>query len=299
MIRTTTATLLFMLLAGNSFADGFSPMPLKKVLLKTDTIILVEIVKNEQTITHKNKGAGNLREVVVYANDIKSKVIAAPVGKFAGAEYNTRYSLSLVKGVWLAIPGSGQEGRMTPGEKYLFLLKRNGGDYTLQRAEKADMLKEVLRIKKKQDDEDRRVAREQAKIPNGIYNYSDQGDAQKIRLQDGRRVRLGAKCDLNILRRELHSLYDTATLIELSLTLTSGKPKPCILMIGGKAHWLYDHSGNAVFMGYTPGATKPPSLHCSFNNRKDAEAVAKFFKISIFHRQPQSNKVAKKKTDAE
>jgi len=254
MIRTTTATLLFMLLAGNSFADGFNPMPLKQVLLKTDTIILVEIVKNEQTITHKNKGAGSLKEVVVYTNDIKSEVIRTLMGKFAGAEYNTRYSLSLVKGVWLGIPGSGQEGKMKPGEKYLFLLKSNDGNYSLQRAEKANMLEKVLRIKKEQSDEDRRVTREQAKIPNGIYNYSDGSDAQKVRLQDGRRVRLGKKCDLDIVRRELHSLYDTKTLIALSLTLGPGKPKPCILMIGGKAYWLYDHSGNTVFMGYTPGA---------------------------------------------
>ena len=299
MTRTTSAPHLFLLplllFVGNAFADGFNPMELKQVLYQTDTILVVQIIQNQETITHKNKGKGFGKESVRYDYDIKSKVLESPVAEFTEAEYNTRYSLVLAKGVWVAIPGSGLEGNMKPGEEYVFLLKKTDKTYRLLRAEKSDALKTILKLRKAQQEEDKRIAEEQQKIPNGIYHYSRNTDGQRIRLQDGSRIRLGDKYSPDIVRRELHSLFDSTTLIELSLTLGSGTAKPCILMIGGNAYWLYDHSGNAVFMGYAPGAKKPPALYCSINSKKDAEALASFFKISIFHRQSKSKNVNKKK----
>jgi len=58
--------LLFLMFAGDAFADGFSPMELKQVLPKTDAILLVEIIQNAKSVTHKNKGKGSPKEAVVY-----------------------------------------------------------------------------------------------------------------------------------------------------------------------------------------------------------------------------------------
>ena len=103
MTRTTTGPhlflLLLLLLGGNAFADGFNPMELKQVLYQTDTILVVQIIQNQETITHKNKGKGFRKESVRYDYDIKSKVLESPVGEFTEAKYNTRYSLVLAKGV--------------------------------------------------------------------------------------------------------------------------------------------------------------------------------------------------------
>jgi hypothetical protein len=153
MTKIITIMVLFLLLVINAFADGFVPMELKQVLLETDTIILVEIIENKQTIKHENKGKGNLEESVTYTNHIKSKVLSSHVGESPGKEYSTKYSLVLVKGVWLEIPGSGLEGSMKPGEKYVFLLKKNEGKYSLLRAEKAESLEIVLRLKMDQTEE--------------------------------------------------------------------------------------------------------------------------------------------------
>ncbi|MFC1672427.1 hypothetical protein ACFL01_04760 [Planctomycetota bacterium] len=57
-------------------------MDLEKVLLETDTIILIEIIENKQTIKDKNKEEGNLEKSITYTNDIKSKVLSSPVGDF-------------------------------------------------------------------------------------------------------------------------------------------------------------------------------------------------------------------------
>ncbi len=59
MMKIITIMVLSLLLANNAFSDGFIPMELKQVLLETDTIILVEIIENKQTIKHENKGEGN------------------------------------------------------------------------------------------------------------------------------------------------------------------------------------------------------------------------------------------------
>jgi len=130
------------------FADGFSPMELAKVVPETDAIIVVEITENTQTIEHKNKGEGFGMESVIYSNAIKSKMLGSYVGGLEGAVFNTTYKLVLAKGVWLGIPGSGLEGQMKPGEKYVFLLKERDGRHHLQRAEKAERLDEILVMKR-------------------------------------------------------------------------------------------------------------------------------------------------------
>jgi len=140
--------LLPLLLTASVFADGFSPMELAKVVPDTDAIILVEIIENKQTVVHRNKGEGFGKESVVYSNAIKSKMLGSYVGDLEGAVFNTTYRLVLAKGVWLGIPGSGLEGNMKPGEKYVFLLKEGGGRHHLQRAEKAARLDEILVMKR-------------------------------------------------------------------------------------------------------------------------------------------------------
>jgi hypothetical protein len=284
-MRIATICVLFLLLVTRAFADGFSSMPLKDVLLKTDVIILVEISENKGTTTNRTAGQDDLIKAVVYTNDIKAKVISVHRGEFTSAEFVTKYSLTLMKGVWLVIPGSGLEGRMAPGEKYVLMLRQADGAYNLQRAEKAEKLDEVLRLKGELDDEDRRVAEAQAKIPNGIYHHSDVATAQKVRLEDGRRVRIGEKCDVDMTRKELTAPYN---LILLTLTLGTGKPEQCVLMVDGKAYWLFDHHWAAGEK--SAGAEGSPRLYCSLTDPKNAEAIAAFFGITIAESQKRKSR---------
>lgn len=80
-------------------------MPLRKVLSETDAIVLVEISENKRTSIHRTTGEGHFGESIEYTNDIKARVISAHVGEFRGAEFDTKYSLTLRKGVRLVIPG--------------------------------------------------------------------------------------------------------------------------------------------------------------------------------------------------
>ena len=276
-----------MLFVNHAFADGFTPMPLSDVLLETDVIILVEISENKGTTTHQTSGKENFSEEVVYTNDIKARVISAHLGEFTHRDFSTKYTITLEKGVWLGIPGSGLEGRMAPGEKYVFMLRQADGVYDFQRAEKAEKLDEVLRLKKELDDEDRRVAVAQAKIPNGIYRYSDEDapTVQKIRLEDGGRVKIGDQCEFDIIRKELNARYN---LFLLTLTLGSAKPKRCVLMVDGKAFWLFDHHWAAVEKA--AGTEGAPTLYCSFKDRNNAEMVGAFFDVAITEDQTRTPK---------
>jgi hypothetical protein len=276
MVKAVSTLLLLLLLDSSAFADGFSPMPLRQVLLETDAIILAEILENNGTTTHWDTGKGIFSARVVYTNDIKARVISTHLGEFTNAEYDTKYSLTLVKGVWVTIPGSGLEGQMSVGEKYVLALKNVNGTYTLQRAEKAEKLEEVLRLRKELDEEDRRVAEAQARIPNGIYHLSELAEASKIRLHDGRRFRIGEQCDFDIVRKELRSRYN---LFLLSLTLGSSKPGYCILMVDGKAYWLSDSHWAAE--QNAPGTERSPKLYCEFTDRSNAEAVGGYFGIAV------------------
>jgi hypothetical protein len=284
MKRFAPTFLLFLLLASRVVADGFNPAPLSQVLSETDVIIQVEILKNEGTTTHRDAKDGR-REMVVYTNDIKTRVISTHLGKYPHAEYNTKYSLTLVKGVWLGISGSGLESRMAPGEKYVLMLREVNGAYNLQRAEKAENLDEVLRLRKELDDEDRRVAEAQAKMPNGIYHSSDEATARRVRLEDGRRVRIGEPCTFDIVRKELRTVYNETF---LCLTLRSEKPRQCILIVDGKAYWFFDHHWAA--QEKHGGAEESAKLYCPINDRKNAEAVGVFFDIAITDAQAQTHK---------
>ncbi|MFT5128481.1 MAG: hypothetical protein ACI8W8_002092 [Rhodothermales bacterium] len=276
MTRIVLISLLLHLLVGRAFADGFSAMPLEQVLLDTDVIILVEILENTATTTHRNKGAGAFSEAVVYTHTIKSTVLSTHLGKFTGAEYNTMYSLTLAKGVWLAIPGSGLEARMATGEKYVLMLKTAGDTHRLQRAETAARLDEVLRVRQKLDDEDRRVAKAQAQIPDGIYHYSDAAEARKVRLQGGLRVAIGELCNFVIVHKEMYARYN---LFLLSLALAPGKPGRCVLIVGGKAYWLFDHHWAAGRRDLS--SAERPTLYRSFPDRESAKAVSEFFDIAV------------------
>jgi hypothetical protein len=272
-----TLTLL-VALAGQACADGSMAMQLKKVLLDTDVIILVEITQNEQTTEHRKAKKGTrFGGWTRYTNDIKSKVISTHLGEFSSAIYNTKYVLTLVKRVWLVIPGSGLEGRMKPTEKYVLLLKANGKSHKLLRAEKAEKLGEVLRLRKEVEAEDRRVAKAQAKLPNGIYHVAEMGEGQKIRVRDGRRVQIGKLRKLDIAHKKLQSRHK---LVLLSLTLRSDKAGRGVLMVDGKGYWLFDHHW-ASGTGNASPAVRPPTLFCSVENGKEAEAVAAHFRIAI------------------
>jgi hypothetical protein len=265
-------------------------MPLRDVLLETDVIILVEISENKGTTTHRTSAKENFSEAVVYINDIKARVISTHFGEFASAEFVTKYSMTLVKGVWAGIPGSGLERQMVSGEKYVLMLRQVDGAYNLQRSEKTEKLDDILRLRKELDNEDRRVAEAQAKIPNGIYHYSDAPAARKVRLEDGRRMQIGEQCDFDIIRKDLNARYN---LILLTLTLGLGKPGHCVLMVDGKAYWLFEHhwaAGEKV-----AGAEGPPTLYCSFKDRKNAEAVATFLGVAITEDQTRTPKGPEKK----
>lgn len=278
MIRTLIFVMVFLGVGSKLFADGFSPMSLEDVLLETDAITFVEIVGNKQKITYMNKGQGNLKESTVYTNDIKSKVLTSHVGDFAEKVFNTNYVQVLTKGVWLSIPGSGIEGKMKAGEKYVFLLKKGERKYSLLRAEKAEMLKQIVRIKKRQIEAGRRLIQKQKSIPDGIYYCSEAAMVQVVRLSDGRHAQIGMKCKTKPVRKELHSRYN---MFLLTLTM-SDKPKQTVLMVDGNGYWLFDHHWAAVTDNGSDSEGKP-ALYCSFDNEKDAKAVAKHFNISIVY----------------
>ncbi|MFC1672428.1 hypothetical protein ACFL01_04765 [Planctomycetota bacterium] len=65
--------------------------------------------------------------------------------------------------------------------------------------------------------------------------------------------------------------------------------------MNGKAYGLFDHHW-AGAQDKASDAERAPALYCSFSNKKDAEAVADAFEISIVYPQPQSNEKVKKKT---
>lgn len=280
MILRLISLMVLFVMSNTLFADGISHMNYPEVLLETDVIILVEIVENKQKITHENKGQGDLRESVVYTNDIKSTVLSSHVGDFAEKVFNTHYTLAITKGMWLSIPGSGLEGMMKAGEKYVFFLKKDGDSYSLQRAEQAVMLEQIVRIKKRLIKAEQRLIQKQKSTPDGIYYFSRAAKIQMVRLSDGGSAQIGMKAQIEPVRKELHSRYN---IFLLTLTL-SEKTKQTVLMVDGNAYWLSDHHWAAAKENALDTEPKP-LLYCSFDNVKDAEAVAKYFDISIVYPQ--------------
>jgi len=130
-------------------ADGLSPMPLADVLPQAEVVVVAEIVSNRETITETR--APDLDPVVGghsfrYAYQIRFKVTERLKG-MAPDEVELCYEMVVVKGAWLAWPGSGLEGQMKPGERYVLLLTRQKDAFRLLRAEKvetADSIREFL-----------------------------------------------------------------------------------------------------------------------------------------------------------
>ena len=133
-------------------ADGLSPMPLKKVVPKADAIVLAEISTNVVTIVERKPEKGPAS--VVYTCNIKAKVLKelkANVPK----KLDLIFTFTVVKGVWLAWPGSGLEQQMKPKEQYVLLLTSQDGKLQLLRAEKStelDTIKRTLKEPKKDKD---------------------------------------------------------------------------------------------------------------------------------------------------
>lgn len=136
--------------ATTALADGLSPMPLKKVVPKADAIVLAEISTNVVTILERKPEKGPAS--VVYTCSIKAKVVEelkANVPK----ELDLIFTFTVVKGVWLAWPGSGLEQQMKPTEKYILLLTSQAGKIQLLRAEKATELRAIKKLLKNQKKE--------------------------------------------------------------------------------------------------------------------------------------------------
>ncbi len=133
------------LCATTALADGLSPMPLKNVVPKADAIVLAEISSNVVTIVERKPEDGPAS--VVYTCNIKANVvedIKASVPK----ELDLVFTFTVVKGVWLAWPGSGLEQQMKPKEQYVLLLTSQDGKLQLVRAEKPTEVDTIKRILK-------------------------------------------------------------------------------------------------------------------------------------------------------
>ena len=147
-------SLLFVLgmCATTALANGLSPMPLKNVVPKADAIVLAEISTNVVTIVERKPKKGPAS--VVYTCRIKAKVVEALKGSVP-KELDLVFTFTVVKGVWLAWPGSGLEQQMKSKEKYVLLLTSQDGTLQLLRAEKStelDTIKRILKEPKKDKD---------------------------------------------------------------------------------------------------------------------------------------------------
>jgi hypothetical protein len=133
------------------YADGLSPMELKKVIPQINTVLLVKIIDKAQNIENIKTGKG---KAVKCNYKFKVKILEVIKGKFNKKELDFKYTFTVVKGVWLSYPGSGIEDNMKKGEKYIFLYKENNNNaiQTLIRAEKESnkkKIKELLTLFKK------------------------------------------------------------------------------------------------------------------------------------------------------
>jgi hypothetical protein len=131
--------------ATTALADGLSPMPLKKVLPRAEVVVLAEIVSNDVSIVERKPVKG--RASVVYTCNIKLKVIEKVKASAPGA-LDLQFTFTVVKGVWLAWPGSGLEQQMKPTEKYVLLLTSQNDNFQLLRAEKASELNAIKKLLK-------------------------------------------------------------------------------------------------------------------------------------------------------
>ncbi|NQT40365.1 MAG: hypothetical protein HQ581_22920 [Planctomycetes bacterium] len=126
-------------------ADGLSPMPLKNVLPRAKVVVLAEISTNDVTIVDRKPEKGPAS--VVYTCRITANVLEE-VKASTPKELDLTFTFTVVKGVWLAWPGSGLEQQMKPKEKYVLLLTSQDDKLHLLRAENATELatiKEMLK----------------------------------------------------------------------------------------------------------------------------------------------------------
>jgi hypothetical protein len=138
--------------ATHALADGLSPMPLEKVIPKADAIVLAEISTNVVTIVERKPEKEPAS--VVYTCSITAKVVEE-LKASAPKELDLTFTFTVVKGVWLAWPGSGLEQQMQPKERYVLLLTLQDGTLQLLRAEKPtelDTIKRILKEPKKDKD---------------------------------------------------------------------------------------------------------------------------------------------------
>jgi len=131
----------------HAYADGLSPMPLNKVLPRADVVVVAEIVSHDGAATAKKDG--QRVKSVLYSYNIRFRVTEEVKGK-SPENVELRYEFTVVKGVWLAWPGSGLESQMKAGEKYVLLLESRGGRMCLLRAERETALKSVKDMLAKQ-----------------------------------------------------------------------------------------------------------------------------------------------------
>jgi len=144
-MRLLSVLLALGMCATHTLADGLSPMPLEKIIPKADAIVLAEISTNVVTIVERKPEKGPAS--VVYTCSIKARVIEE-LKASAPKELDLIFSFTVVKGVWLAWPGSGLEQQMKPNEQYVLLLTSQDGKLQLLRAEKPTELDTIKRILK-------------------------------------------------------------------------------------------------------------------------------------------------------
>ncbi len=132
-------------------ADGLSPMPLEKVLPRAQVVVLAEIATNDVTTIERKPENGPAS--VVYTCNIKAKVLEE-VKASAPKELDLAFTYTVVKGKWLAWPGSGLEQQMKPNEKCVLLLTSQGDKLQLLRAEKATALETIKNLLKQPPNEE-------------------------------------------------------------------------------------------------------------------------------------------------
>lgn len=136
------ALAIMILLSGIAYADGALYMQINEVVKMAETIVEVEILKNETSTTTIKDAKGEVDSVTT-VSDIKIKVLAGIHGKLKKMELDIKYSEVVVKKIWSVYPGSGKEAQFKKGDKCIAFFNEDG---KLLRLEDIKNKEEIMKL---------------------------------------------------------------------------------------------------------------------------------------------------------
>jgi len=130
-----------------AYADGIIAMKIEDVVPLAELIIEAEIMDNKTSkeISKKNDEVISVRTTT----DVKIKVISIMYGRSDKKEMELKYSVTVVKGILAAFPGSGFESEFKKGDICIALLSNS---FELIRLEKSESKDVILKLLKNNDE---------------------------------------------------------------------------------------------------------------------------------------------------